>query len=59
MAFVDINDETRSIDCVIFPRYNKLIDSLQIGDLCKFGGQVTKKGEEVQIIIESVEKIEI
>ena len=59
MAFVLINDETKSIDCVIFPRFNALIKDLVVGDLYKFRGQVTKKGEELQIIIESAERLEI
>lgn len=59
MAFVDINDETRTIDCVIFPRNNSIIDSLEIGSLYKFNGQVTKKGEETQLVIENCTKIEL
>lgn len=58
MAFVDINDETKTIDCVIFPRNNVLIKNLIVGELYKVWGQVTKKGEEVQIIISDVESME-
>lgn len=59
MAFVDGNDDSGSIDCVIFPRNNAIIDKLVIGELYRFLATVTKKGEEIQLIIEGLLPLEV
>ena len=60
MAFLKIEDLHGQIEAICFPKvYEKSVDSLQVEQIVKISGKVQVKEGEVQIIAESVEKLEI
>lgn len=59
MAFVDISDDTRGGNAVIFPKSFELVSKLQEGNLYKLKGKVSKRNDEFQLVIEELlEEIE-
>lgn len=59
MAFVDISDDTRAGNAVIFPKSFELVSKLQEGNLYKLKGKVSKRNDEFQLVIEELlEEIE-
>lgn len=58
MAFVKVNDESGIIEGVIFPRNNKIIDEIVLGELNRFVATVSKRGDDLQIILEDRAKVE-
>ena len=58
MAFAMLNDDSGSIDSVIFPRNNSMIEKIVIGELNKFRATVNKKGDEIQLVLEELLKLE-
>lgn len=58
MAFLDLSDDTGIANAVIFPRYNILIDKIDFDNLNKFNCLVTKRNDEVQLVIEKILSIE-
>lgn len=56
MAFVNVSDDTGNLNAVIFPKNNILIDTFKVEDLITFYGQVVKRNDELQFIIEKITK---
>lgn len=54
MAFLDIEDDSMTIDGVIFPRNNDLIKKLNVGEVYHLKGQVNKRNDELQFVIEGI-----
>lgn len=54
MAFVDLSDETKSIEGVIFPSNNDIIDKLDMNGVNLLKCQVSKRNDEVQLVVESI-----
>lgn len=54
MAFLEISDDTGSSSGVVFPKYNSLIDKIEEGNLYVFMGTISKRGEDVQFIVEKL-----
>lgn len=58
MAFVQVGDESGSCDAVIFPKNNMLIEQIEIGELYRFKASVTKRNDEIQLILEEMSTLE-
>lgn len=54
MAFVTASDETGVIDFIFFPKVYKLYQDLTKGDICLFTGNVEKRYDELQLIVNKV-----
>lgn len=55
MAFIELHDETASIDAVVFPKiYDKLKEQLKVGYLYIIGGKCEERNEKKQFILENV-----
>lgn len=57
MAFLKISDETGSLDCTLFPNRINYINKIKNGDLLKILGQVQKRLDKYQIVINKLEII--
>lgn len=57
MGFVMGSDETGSADFIIFPRNNKLLIDIKKDDLVKIRGQVTRRNDKYQIVVNNIEKL--
>lgn len=57
MAFLEAEDETSSLDYVIFPKEYNLVTNLKVGDLIEINGQVTKRFDKYQIVIKGITKL--
>lgn len=57
MAFLEGSDETSKIEFIIFPKNNKYLSEINKNDLVKIRGQVTRRVNEYQIIVSTLEKI--
>lgn len=57
MGFVTGNDETGTADFTIFPKNSKYLLDLKKDDLVKIKGQVTKRIDKYQIIVNNIEKL--
>ena len=57
MAFLDLSDDTGKISCTIFPKKTSYLNELKIGDIVKIKGQVQKRLDKYQIILENLTKI--
>ncbi len=53
MAFVDISDDTRGGNAVVFPKSFDIVSKLEEGKLYKLKGRVSKRNDEAQLIIET------
>lgn len=56
MAFIDVYDDTGSIDITIFPKVYDSID-LKRGDICVFQGIIEKRVAKYQLVLEKVKKL--
>ncbi len=56
MAFISITDEYGKIDCTLFPKKYNLINNIKTNDFIKLTGQVQKRQDKYQIIINNIEK---
>ena len=56
MAFIVGSDETGSADFTLFPKNIKLIDNISTNDLVLIYGEVVKRFDKYQIIINNIEK---
>ena len=57
MAFLDLSDDTGKISCTVFPKKTSYLNELKIGDIVKIKGQVQKRLDNYQIILEKLTKI--
>lgn len=57
MAFVQVADETGSIDAVIFPKNNVIIEEIVDG-LNAFKATIGKRDNQLQLILEQIENVE-
>ena len=57
MAFLDLSDDTGKISCTVFPKKISYLNELKIGDIVKIKGQVQKRLDNYQIILENLIKI--
>lgn len=57
MAFLDLSDDTGKISCTVFPKKTSYLNKLKIGDIVKIKGQVQKRLDNYQIILEKLTKI--
>lgn len=58
MAFINVTDEYGTINCTLFPKLYKLINNIKNNDFVKITGQVQKRLDKYQIIINNIEKEE-
>ena len=57
MAFVTGSDETKSISITLFPKtYNKY-SNLSVGDIIKVNGNVERRYNEYQVIVDTINKL--
>ena len=59
MAFINLSDEAGIFETTIFPKRIDYVNYLKSGDLVKIYGQVQKRFDKYQIILEKLEKIKI
>ena len=57
MAFLTGSDDTNTIDFTIFPSNIDKLDNIKINDLVLINGEVTKRFDKVQIIINNIRKL--
>ena len=57
MAFISGSDETSTMDFTLFPRNFDLINNIKNGDLVEISGEVSKRFDKVQIIINNIKKL--
>lgn len=57
MAFLDLSDDTGKISCTVFPKKTSYLNDLKVGDIVKIKGQVQKRLDKYQIILENLTKI--
>lgn len=58
MIFITGSDELNNVDIVLFPRiYNKYND-VEIGNVLKINGKVEKRFDKLQIVVNSLEKLD-
>ena len=57
MAFLDLSDDTGKISCTVFPKKILYLNDLKVGDIVKIKGQVQKRLDNYQIILEKLTKI--
>ena len=57
MAFVTGSDETSSVDFTCFPKNIMQLDNIKVGDLVEIKGEVSKRFDKVQIIINNIKKL--
>ena len=58
MAFINGSDETASFEFTLFPKVFKSCPEIGYGDLLKIRGQVQKRLNEYQIVVEKIKKLE-
>ena len=58
MAFVTGSDETASFEFTLFPKVFNTYPEIDRGDLVKIRGQVQKRLNEYQIVVEKIKKLE-
>ncbi len=54
MAFLNVSDDTGSINSVIFPKDNRLIDKLNLEKVNKLAGSIMKKNDDIQFVVKDV-----
>ena len=59
MAFVTGSDETASFEFTLFPSVFKTYPDISRGDLLKIRGQVQRRLDEYQIVVERIKKLEV
>jgi DNA polymerase-3 subunit alpha len=59
MAFVTGSDETASFEFTLFPSVLKTYPDISRGDLLKIRGQVQRRLDEYQIVVERIKKLEV
>ena len=57
MAFITGSDETSISEFTLFPRNFELINNINNGDLVEIYGEVSKRFDKVQIIINNIKKL--
>ena len=57
MMFITGSDELAKIEIVLFPKTYKQVKSINIGDIVKIKGKVTKRFDEYQIIVNKIIKL--
>lgn len=57
MGFISGSDETDSCDFIIFPKNNRYLGELRKDDLVRIKGQVTRRVDKYQIVVNNIEKI--
>ena len=58
MAFINGSDETASFEFTLFPKVFKTCPDIGYGDLLKIRGQVQRRLNEYQIVVEKIKKLE-
>ena len=58
MAFITGSDETATADYILFPKLYKEYNNIQKGDLLKVRGNVEKRLNQYQIIIEKIKNLQ-
>lgn len=58
MAFVTASDETGDASFTVFPKQYNLIKDLKVNDLVEVLGEVTKRFDKYQIIVNNIKKME-
>jgi len=58
MAFITGSDETASFEFTLFPKVFKLYPEIGYGDLLKIRGQVQRRLDEYQIVVEKIKRLE-
>ena len=58
MAFLSGSDETGTMDLTLFPRIFERYMDVQKGQLCVIRGNVEKRLDQYQIIVQSMEKVD-
>ena len=58
MAFITGSDETMSMEYILFPKVYKQYDSIVRGDIIKVRGNVEKRLNDYQIIVEKIKVLE-
>lgn len=54
MAFLEISDETGKLDITIFPNKIDYVNKIKKGDLLKITGQVQKRFDKYQIVVNTI-----
>ncbi len=57
MGFISGSDETDCCDFIIFPKNNRYLGELRKDDLVRIKGQVTRRVDKYQIVVNNIEKI--
>lgn len=57
MAFLTLSDDTGKMDCTVFPKKILYLNNLKVGEMLKIKGQVQKRMNNYQIILENLTKI--
>ena len=58
MAFITGSDETGTMDYTLFPKIYKEYSNIQKGDLLKIRGNVERRLEQLQIIVERIKNLQ-
>ena len=56
MAFLEGSDETGNISLTVFPNTYDLLKNIQVNDLVWVNGEVTKRFDIYQIIVNNIKK---
>ena len=58
MVFITGSDELNKVDIVLFPRVYQQYNNFEIGDVLKVKGKVEKRFDKLQIVLNSLEKLD-
>ena len=58
MVFITGSDELNTVDIVLFPRIYQQYSNFEIGDVLKIKGKVEKRFDKLQIVLNSLEKLD-
>ena len=58
MLFITASDELSTIDVVLFPKVYNTVDNIDIGDIIEITGQVEKRFDKYQIIVNKINVID-
>lgn len=58
MVFITGSDELNTVDIVLFPRIYQQYNNFEIGDVLKIKGKVEKRFDKLQIVLNSLEKLD-
>ena len=57
MAFITGSDETSTMEYTLFPRTYNLYPDIEKGDLLKIRGNVERRLDQIQVIVEKIKKL--